>query len=96
MKTLENKVVDDIIEFGCEIDDEIRREQILEGFAEEKTNEFMDEIGLKNDASFALIYPAVLESIKKEINWADVDEELKEIHEDTAEWFHNRMEAIFS
>lgn len=96
MKTLESKVVDEIIEYGCEVDDELRREQIIEAFAEEKTNEFMDELGLKDDASFALIYPAVLESIKKEINWADVDAELKEVHEDTAEWFKNRMEAIFS
>lgn len=96
MKTLESKVVDEIIEYGCEVDDELRREQILEAFAEEKTNEFMDELGLKDDASFALIYPAVLESIKKEINWADVDAELKEVHENTAEWFKNRMEAIFS
>lgn len=96
MKTLENKVVDEIIEYGCEVDDELRREQIIEAFAEEKTNEFMDELGLKNDASFALIYPAVLGSIKKEIDWAKVDEELKEVHEDTAEWFRNRMEAIFS
>lgn len=96
MKTLENKIVDAIIEFDDYNGDEMRRQQILESFADEATEDFMKEIGLNDDASFAIIRPAVLKAIEKEIDWAKVDEELDEVHQNTAEWFHNRMEAIFS
>lgn len=96
MKTLENKIVDAIIEFDDYNGDEMRRQQILESFADEATEDFMQEIGLNDDASFAIIRPAVLKAIEKEIDWAKVDEELDEVHQNTAEWFHNRMEAIFS
>ena len=96
MKTLENKIVDAIIEFDDYNGDEMRRQQLLESFADEATEDFMQEIGLNDDASFAIIRPAVLKAIEKEIDWAKVDEELDEVHQNTAEWFHNRMEAIFS
>lgn len=96
MKTLENKIVDLIIELDDYNGDEMRRQQLLEGFADEATEDFMQEIGLNDDASFAIIRPAVLKAIEKEIDWAKVDEELDEVHQNTAEWFHNRMEAIFS
>lgn len=96
MKTLENKIVDSIIEFDDYNGDEMRRQQLLESFADEATEDFMQEIGLNDDASFAIIRPAVLKAIEKEIDWAKVDEELDEVHQNTAEWFHNRMEAIFS
>lgn len=96
MKTLENKIVDAIIEFDDYNGDEMRRQQILESFADEATEDFMQEIGLNDDASFAIIRPAVLKAIESEIDWAKVDEELDEVHQNTAEWFHNRMEAIFS
>lgn len=96
MKTLENKIVDAIIEFDDYDGDEMRRQQLLESFADEATEDFMQEIGLNDDASFAIIRPAVLKAIEKEIDWAKVDEELDEVHQNTAEWFHNRMEAIFS
>lgn len=96
MKTLENKIVDAIIEFDDYNGDEMRRQQILESFADEATEDFMKEIGLNDDASFAIIRSAVLKAIEKEIDWAKVDEELDEVHQNTAEWFHNRMEAIFS
>lgn len=96
MKTLENKIVDAIIEFDDYNGDEMRRQQLLENFADEATEDFMQEIGLITDASFAIIRPAVLKAIEKEIDWAKVDEEIDEMHKDTMEWFHNRMEAIFS
>lgn len=96
MKTLENKIVDAIIEFDDYNGDEMRRQQILESFADEATEDFMQEIGLNDDASFAIIRPAVLKAIEKEIDWAKVDEELDEVHQNTAEWFHDRMEAIFA
>lgn len=96
MKTLENKIVDTIIEFDDYNGDEMRRQQLLESFADEATEDFMQEIGLNDDASFAIIRPAVLKAIEKEIDWAKVDDELDEVHQNTAEWFHNRMEAIFS
>lgn len=96
MKTLENKIVDAIIEFDDYNGDEMRRQQLIENFADEATEDFMSEIGLRTDASFAIIRPAVLKAIENEIDWSKVDEELDEIHKDTMEWFHNRMEAIFS
>lgn len=96
MKTLESKVVDLIIELDDYNGDEMRRQQILESFADEATEDFMQEIGLNDDASFAIIRPAVLKAIEKEIDWAKVDEELDEVHQNTAEWFHDRMEAIFA
>lgn len=96
MKTLENKIVDLIIEFDDYNGDEMRRQQLIENFADEATEDFMSEIGLRTDASFAIIRPAVLKAIENEIDWSKVDEELDEIHKDTMEWFHNRMEAIFS
>lgn len=96
MKTLENKIVDAIIEFDDYNGDEMRRQQILGSFADEATEDFMQEIGLNDDASFAIIRPAVLKAIEKEIDWAKVDEELDEVHQNTAEWFHDRMEAIFA
>lgn len=96
MKTLENKIVDSIIEFDDYNGDEMRRQQLLESFADEATEDFMQEIGLNDDASFAIIRPAVLKAIEKEIDWEKVNEELDEVNQNTAEWFHNRMEAIFS
>lgn len=97
MKTLESKIVDLIIELDDYNGDEMRRQQIIEGFADDATEDFMTDIlGMNDDASFAIIRPAVLKAIEKEIDWAKVDEELDEVHQNTAEWFHNRMEAIFS
>ena len=96
MKTLENKIVDLIIELDDYNGDEMRRQQLLESFADEATEDFMSELGLKTDASFAIIRPAVLKAIESEIDWAKVDEELDEVHQNTMEWFHDRMEAIFS
>lgn len=96
MKTLENKIVDLIIELDDYNGDGIRRQQIIEGFADDATEDFMSELGLRTDASFAIIRPAVLKAIESEIDWSKVDEELDEVHQNTMEWFHDRMEAIFS
>lgn len=97
MKTLESKIVDLIIELDDYNGDEMRRQQIIEGFADDATEDFMaDILGMNDDATFAIIRPAVLKAIESEIDWAKVDEELDEVHQNTAEWFHNRMEAIFS
>ncbi len=97
MKTLESRIVDAIIEFDDFNGDEMRRQELLESFADEATEEFMSEtLGMNDDATFAIIRPAVLKAIEKGIDWSKVDAELDEIHKDTMEWFHNRMEAIFS
>lgn len=92
--TLEQRIVGDLIEFGD--GDEFRREQIVESFAENATNDFMEEVGLKSDASFAIIYPAVLKAVKQEIDWDEVDAELTESREDALAWFNNLMEAVLN
>lgn len=97
MKTLESKVVDLIIELDDYNGDEMRRQQIIEGFADDATEDFMTDIlGMNDDASFAIIRPAVLKAIEQNIDWSKVDAELDEAHENTMEWFHDRMEAIFA
>lgn len=90
--TLENKIVAELLELGD--GDEFRREQIVESFAENATNDFMDEIGLDTDASFAIIYKAVLEAINKELDWSEVDAEITQSREDVKEWFNSFMEAV--
>lgn len=85
MLTLEQRIADVIIELGD--GDEYRREQLVESYAEEITNDLMDDIGLKTDESFAKILPAITEAIKKEIDWGAVDNDLNERHRDAMDWF---------
>lgn len=93
MLTLENHIVGELIEQGD--GDEFRRDQIVQSYAENVTNEIMSDLGLMTEESFVRIYKAVLDSIRKEIDWNKVDDEMNEMHEDTASWFGGRMEAIF-
>jgi uncharacterized protein YpuA (DUF1002 family) len=90
--TLEDKIYAELLELGD--GDEFRREQIVESFAENATNDFMDEIGLKTDESFALIYKAVLKSINKELDWSEVDSQINEARESLKDWFDSYMEAV--
>ena len=90
--TLDDKIYTELLELGD--GDEFRREQIVESFAENATNDFMDEIGLKTDESFALIYKAVLKSINKELDWSEVDNQINEARESLKDWFDSYMEAV--
>lgn len=93
MLTLENHIVGELIEQGD--GDEFRRDQIVQSYAENVTNELMSDLGLMTEESFVRIYKAVLDSIRKEVDWNKVDNEMTEMSEDTASWFGGRMEAIF-
>lgn len=84
-RTIEQHIADLLIEFGD--GDDYRREQIVESFAEDATNEFMEDAGLSTDGAFAIIYSAMVKAIMKEINWDLVDKELEESHEDALAWF---------
>lgn len=87
MITLENRIADEIVEQGD--GDEYRREQLVESYAENITNELMDDIGLKTDESFAILLPAITKAIKKEIDWDAVDKDLNERHQDAMDWFRD-------
>lgn len=91
--TLEDKIVAELLELGDD-GDEFRREQIVESFAENATNDFMDEIGLKTDESFGIIYKAVLKAINKELDWSEVDNQITQSRENVKEWFDSFMEAV--
>lgn len=85
MITLENRIADEIVEQGD--GDEYRREQLVESYAENITNELMQDIGLQTDESFAILLPAITKAIKKEIDWDKVDEDLEERHQNALDWF---------
>lgn len=93
MLTLENHIVGELIEQGD--GDEYRRDEIVQSYAENVTNEMMSDLGLMTEESFVRIYKAVLDSIRKEVDWQKVDEEIAQMNSDTASWFGGRMEAIF-
>lgn len=93
MLSLENHIVGELIEQGD--GDEFRRDQIVQSYAENVTNEIMSDLGLMTEESFVRIYKAVLDSIRKEVDWNKVDDEMTKMNEDTASWFGGRMEAIF-
>lgn len=91
MKTLENRIADEIIEFGD--GDEYRRDQLVESFTENMVDAFLEDFDLDDDESFAKIYPVVLEAVRRKINWDEVDADLEERHQDAMDWFAD-MERV--
>ena len=85
MKTLENRIADEIIEFGD--GDEYRREQLVESYVENMVDAFLEDTDLDDDEAFAEIYPVVLKVVKKKIDWDEVDADLNERHQDALDWF---------
>lgn len=85
MKTLENMIADEIIEFGD--GDEYRRDQLVESFVENMVDAFLDDLDLDSDEAYAKIYPVVLAQVRKEIDWDAVDADLEERHQDAIAWF---------
>lgn len=92
MRTIEEHIADLLIELGD--GDDYRREQIVESFAEDATNEFMEDLGLKTDKAFAIIYPAIAKAIKAEIDWSAVDASMDESHQDALDWFSAMEESV--
>lgn len=92
MRTIEEHIADLLIELGD--GDDYRREQIVESFAEDATNEFMEDLGLKTDRAYAIIYPSIVKAIKSEIDWGAVDASMDESHQDALDWFSSMEESI--
>lgn len=91
-RSIEAQIADALIELGD--GDDYRREQIVESFAENATNDFLEEIGLNSDEAFAIIYPAVTKAIMHTIDWGRVDKELTDTHEEAVEWFKAMEESL--
>lgn len=85
MLTLEERIADEIIENGDS--DNYRPDSIVESYAENVANELMDDIGLNEDSSLAIIATAIANAIKNEIDWSKVDEDLEERHQNALDWF---------
>lgn len=92
MLTLEQRIADEIIEIGDT--DNYRPDSIVESYAENVANELMDDIGLNEDSSLAIIATAIANAIKNEIDWAKVDADLAERHQDAMDWFDAFDSAI--
>ena len=92
MLTLEQRIADEIIEIGES--DNYRPDSIVESYAEDVANELMDDIGLNEESSLALISTAIANSIKKEIDWSKVDADLEERRQDALDWFDSLDSAL--
>lgn len=92
MLTLEQRIADEIIEI-CDTDN-YRPDSIVESYAENVANELMDDIGLNEDSSLAIIATAIANAIKNEIDWTKVDADLEERHQDAMDWFDAFDSAI--
>jgi len=87
MRTLENRIADEIIEFGD--GDEYRRDQLVESYIENAVDAFLEDMDLDTDEAYAKIYPVVLEVARKKIDWDAVDADLEERHQDALDWFND-------
>lgn len=92
MLTLEERIADEIIEIDDA--DNYRPDSIVESYAENVANELMDDIGLNEDSSLAIIATAIANAIKNEIDWSKVDTDLAERHQDAMDWFDSFESAI--
>lgn len=91
MLTLEERIADEIIEIGDT--ENYKADSVIESYAENVANELMDDIGLDEDSSLAIIATAIANAIKNEIDWSKVDADLEERHKDAMDWF-SEMERV--
>lgn len=92
MLTLEEHIADVIIEM--DVGENYRVKDVIESYAEQATNDIMDDLGLNEDSSFAIISTAIANAIEKEIDWAKVDTILEESWENAMAWFDAKQSAI--
>lgn len=90
--TLEDKMVERIVELGD--GDQRRREQLLEGLAEEYANEFMDEHGLESEETLGTLKTAIMDCMEDEIDWEAVDAELEDRARDIDDYFSSFTRAV--
>lgn len=90
--TLEDKMVERIVELGD--GDQRRREQLLEGLAEEYANEFMDEHGLESEETLGTLKTAIMDCMEEEIDWEAVDAELEDRARDIDDYFGSFIGAV--
>ena len=90
--TLEDKMVERIVELGD--GDQRRREQLLEGLAEDYANEFMDEHGLKTEGTLGVLMTAIKDCMEREIDWEAVDAELEDRARDIDDYFSSFTRAV--
>lgn len=92
MLSLEEHIADVIIEM--DVGENYRVKDVIESYAEQATNDIMDDLGLNEDSSFAIISTAIANAIEKEIDWAKVDTILEESWENAMAWFDAKQSAI--
>lgn len=92
MLTLEEHIADEIVEIGDS--DNYRPDSIIESYAENVANELMDDIGLNEESSLAIISTAIANAIKNEIDWSKVDADLEERHQNALDWFDAYSSAV--
>ncbi len=92
MLSLEEHIADVIIEM--DVGENYRVKDVIESYAEQATNDIMDDLGLNEESSFAIISTAIANAIEKEIDWAKVDTILEESWENAMAWFDAKQSAI--
>ena len=92
MLSLEEHIADVIIEM--DVGEDYRVKDVIESYAEQATNDIMDDLGLNEESSFAIISTAIANAIEKEIDWAKVDTILEESWENAMAWFDAKQSAI--
>lgn len=92
MLSLEEHIADVIIEM--DVGEDYRVKDVIESYAEQATNDIMDDLGLNEDSSSAIISTAIANAIEKEIDWAKVDTILEESWGNAMAWFDAKQSAI--
>lgn len=93
MLTLENNIVAEILEADAQ-DDASRWDEILENYAFVKAEEIANELNIVDDENFRQFAENLHETLKKEISWDDVSEEIENMGNGYLDWFNARMSAV--